>query len=63
MYILCRSDFVTDSDTTACLLLTYDNDDLVDIIRDIQINTAFKIKPELKQLFQNLIVNSSLKDL
>ena len=53
MYILCRSDFETDSDASACLLLTYENEDLIDIIRDIQTDTAFKIKPELKQLFQN----------
>ena len=63
MYILCRSAFDTDSMTSACWLLTLENDELVDIIRDIQTNRAFKIKPDLKQLFQNLIANSSLKDL
>ena len=52
MHILCRSGLDTESDASGCLLLTYANDELVDIIRDIQTNTAFKIKPELKQLFQ-----------
>jgi hypothetical protein len=45
----------TDSETAGCLLLTTDNDELVDIIRDIQTDKAFKMKPELKQLFQNQI--------
>ena len=63
MYILCRSGFDTDSEASACLLLTSDNDELVDTIRDIQTDRAFKIKPELKQLFQNQILNTSLKDL
>ena len=52
MYILCRSGLDTESDASACLLLTYANDELVDIIRDIQTIRAFKIKPELQQLFQ-----------
>ena len=63
MYILCRSGFDTDSDASGCLLLTSDNDELVDTIRDIQTDRAFNIKPELKQLFQNQILNASLKDL